>query len=275
MPTLDALLKLGRNKLKHLETPALDARLLLQHATGFTHAEIIAFPEKNIDAEKYIELIGRRAKLEPVSRIIGSREFYGRNFKVTPAVLDPRADTEVLIEAVLSALPPHAIRLLDLGTGSGIIAVTLLAERSQLRGVAVDVSAEALAVALQNAKDNGVADRLDLLQSSWFENVEGGFDAIVSNPPYIESSVIPKLDVDVRDHDPHVALDGGDDGLGCYRAIAGKALAYLRPEGIVAVEIGWRQAQAVTSIFASAGFELLHKHADLSGHDRCLVFKSN
>jgi release factor glutamine methyltransferase len=276
MPTADALLKQARADLAHVDTPALDARLLLQAATGLSHAELVADPALPLSAEaevRFAALVARRVAHEPVSRIRGRREFYGRDFIVTPDVLDPRADTEVLIEAALALLPnDRRLRLLDLGTGSGIIAVTVLAERERSRAVAVDVSSAALLVTEQNAKAHGVDQRLQRIEGSWFDRVEGQFDAILSNPPYIEDKAVNELSRDVRDYDPHLALAAGVDGLDCYRAIAAGASARLTDKGFIAVEIGAGQEQDVAAIFGQHGLELASQHRDLGGHVRCLVF---
>ena len=276
MPKADHLLKAARIALADVETPSRDARLLLQHVTGLSHEALIAEPQTQISddtAQQFETLLERRKRHEPISRILGLREFYGRDFIVTPDVLDPRPDTEVLIETALARLPPDKpSRLLDLGTGSGIIAVTLLAERPLAEGVAVDLSETAIEVARQNAKAHKVDDRLQFITASWFEAVTGRFDAILSNPPYIETDIVPTLEEEVRNFDPHLALIGGYDGLDCYRAIASAACDHLKPEGFVAVEIGVGQENDIASIFAANHFYINSRHRDLGGHIRCLVF---
>lgn len=258
------------------DTAALDARLLLQAATGLSHADIIADPDQLVREdhhEAFSAYLKRRLKAEPVSRILGVREFYGRDFKVTPAVLDPRPDTEVLVDAALGWAKTHPVsRLLDLGTGTGILAVTLLAEWPGSTAVAVDVSSGALAVAADNAKRLGVSERLTLVESSWFGSVEGTFDLIVSNPPYIREVDIAGLAPDVTDYDPHLALTGGADGLDPYRHISASARAFLRPGGAVFVEIGEGQAQDVSALFKSNNFNKLSEYKDLAGHIRILAF---
>ncbi len=288
-----------------IDGSALDARVLLQTASGLLHEDIIAAPEMVLDAatlEKFSNFIKRRLAHEPVSRILGSREFFGREFMVTPAVLDPRADTESLIELILERFPYTVIpakagtqlssdvnlaqrdsrfrgkdglgggRILDIGTGSGAILITLLAERPAFDGVAVDISPEALHVAKVNGLANGVSGRLHLHQGSWFNGLDGTFDLIVSNPPYIPHGDIAGLEVDVKDYDPHLALDGGADGLFAYRAIAADAGLFLAVNGEIAVEIGAGQQTEVTSIFAAKGFSLLATRKDLGGHVRALIF---
>ncbi len=273
MPTVKKLLAQARARLADTETPSLDARLLLQHASRLTHAELIAEQDLILAldvVDSFEALVARRAGYEPVSRILGAREFYGRNFSVTPDVLDPRADTETIVEVCLSFQPQ---RILDLGTGSGILAITLLAERGDATAVAVDVSPAALAVAKSNAVALGVAERLSLVEGSWFSRVVGQFDLIVSNPPYIPSGDVLGLDIEVRDHDPHLALAGGADGLDCYRLIAAGVGAHLAANGVVVLEIGAGQASDVTHIFEETGFALHEQRADLGGHVRALAFR--
>jgi release factor glutamine methyltransferase len=272
MPTVKALLAQAKLKLSETETPSLDARLLLQYVTGLSHVEVVADPDFEVAAnvvEHFESLVVRRAAYEPVSRILGRREFYGREFWVTPDVLDPRADTETIVGVCLAFKPK---RILDLGTGSGILAITLLAECAIASAVAVDVSPTALAVAKSNAQRLHVADRLAFIEGSWFSRVEGRFDLIVSNPPYIPADEVPLLDVEVKDHDPHLALVGGDDGLACYRAIASGAADYLAPGGAIVLEIGAGQDADVTAIFEDEGFQLTQQTEDLGGHIRCLAF---
>lgn len=254
---------------------ALDARLLFQSASGLSHEDIIASPEKALDGAtllKFSDYIKRRLAHEPVSRILGTREFYGRSFQVTPAVLDPRADTEVLVELVLERHGNEPRRVLDIGTGSGAILITLLAERPAFHGVAVDISPEALLVAKVNGLANGVSGRLQLHKGSWFSGLEGSFDLIISNPPYIPHGDIAGLEVDVKAYDPHLALDGGADGLFAYRAIAADAAQFLVANGEVVVEIGAGQQPDVASIFKAQGFSLLATRKDLGGHVRVLIF---
>lgn len=275
--TVQLLLAAAASRLRAAgcDTPDLDARLLLQAATGVTREEMILEPKRKVGEEQrrnFLSFIVRREAREPVSRILCEREFYGRPFRVTPATLDPRADTETLVEAALAVMPGNA-RILDLGTGTGAIAVTLLAERPEATGVATDLSAEALAVALANAQANGVAKRLTLLQGDWFEPVSGVFDIIASNPPYIPASTISELAPDVRNFDPVLALVGGYDGLDPYRIIATSAADHLAAQGHLLVEIGAGQADAVAEIFTSAGFRPTGRHEDLGGHVRCLAFR--
>ena len=256
------------------DTPQLDARLLLQHAAELTREDLILEPHRQVAedrAKRFRDLVGRRSARQPVSRILGEREFYGRVFRLTPDVLDPRPDTETLVDAALK-LMVRGGRIVDLGCGSGAIIVTLLAERPDATGTAVDISPVALDVAGDNARRLGVAARLTLQHGNWFDGLSGRFDLIVSNPPYIPAADIAGLSPDVREHDPAIALSGGADGLDPYRAIAARAAAHLEPDGHVLVEIGAGQADDVEAIFATAGFRAVRRHADLGGHTRCLDF---
>jgi release factor glutamine methyltransferase len=257
---------------------ALDARLLLQAACELSHEEIIAEPDKIISAKQsavFQNFITRRLGHEPVSRILNVREFYGREFVVTPVVLDPRADTETLIDLARGLVTPAqaGFKLLDIGTGSGAIIITLLAELATMQGVAVDISLDALQVAKKNALRHGVSGRLQFHHGSWFEGVAGTFNLIVSNPPYIPHAEIAMLETDVKDYDPHLALDGGGDGLYAYRALAAGASAHLADQGFIVVEIGAGQASDVTEIFTLHHFKLHSKKKDLGGHVRALAFQ--
>jgi len=277
--TLRELIKQASKQLATtgVETAVLDARLLLQAASGLRHEEIVVEPDLVIPPEvaaRFQSLIERRCRFEPVSRILGNREFYGRSFWVTPDVLDPRADTETLIGAALALAKGRGpLRILDLGTGSGAIAVTLLAELPGAKAVASDLSAAALQVAKGNAEALGVANRASFVQANWFDGVDGRFDLIVSNPPYIPLGDIAGLAVDVRDFDPPKALDGGPDGLEAYRRIAGGAGGHLTPGGHVILEIGAGQENAVNDLFRGQGFVRESRHFDLAGHIRCLVLR--
>lgn len=259
------------------EQAALDARLLLQRATGLSHTAIASDPQQAVTAEAladFAAMATRRAAREPVSRILGEREFHGRRFKLTAAVLDPRPDTETVVDAALASLPGDA-RILDLGTGSGAIVITLLAERPDATGLATDLSPSALAVARANAVALGVADRLELVEGSWFGPVVGQFDLIVSNPPYISTAEIAGLPPEVKNFDPLSALAGGPDGLDAYRAIAAEAGAFVTADGRVMVEIGAGQAADVGAVFAVHGFGLDGAFRDLGGHVRCLSFRQS
>lgn len=272
------LLKSARQALERRgsATPALDARLLLQEASGVTREAMIADPDRTIGPEaaaRFRGFIERRLTGEPVSRILGHREFYGRDFIVSPATLDPRPDTETLVEAALSLMPAgKPCRLIDLGTGTGAIALTLLAERPLAEAVLTDISADALAVARANAERLGVAARAGFIAGNWFAGASGRFDLILSNPPYIPTAILPTLEPDVRDFDPRTALDGGPDGLAPYREIAARAPFFIAARGHVIVEIGEGQAVEIEDIFSSSRMMPENRWKDLAGHVRCLGF---
>jgi len=217
------------------------------------------------DHDRFQGLADRRAAREPLSHLLGYRDFYKHRFTVTSDVLDPRPDTETLIEAAL-AVPFQ--RVLDLGTGSGCILLSLLAERPAVLGVGTDISDAALAVAAQNAAHIGVAARASLVQSDWFVAVDGTFDLIVSNPPYIALDEMQDLQPEVRDHEPRMALTDEGDGLACYRAIIAGAPAHLCQNGHLMVEIGPTQAGAVSALMAERGFAQISVTQDIDGRDR-------
>ncbi|MEC7765055.1 MAG: peptide chain release factor N(5)-glutamine methyltransferase [Pseudomonadota bacterium] len=237
-------------------------RLSLERDMDVPPAEMLA----------YEDMLDRRIAREPVSKIIGRRAFWGRDFTVTRDVLDPRPETESLIAEALTG--PAPARLLDLGTGSGILAITLLAEWREAFGVATDLSEPALKVAARNATLNGVDNRLTLIPSDWFSRVEGRFDLIVSNPPYIAADEMPSLSPEVLGFDPQMALTPGGDGLAPYRQIAAKARDHLDPGGRILVEIGYRQGPAVRDIFARAGLEDVRIHPDMDGRDRVVAARA-
>lgn len=248
--------------------PARDARVLLAHAARIEASRVtLIAPEELSDevADRYEQLISLRAIRVPVSHLIGEREFYGRRFKVSGDVLDPRPETETLIETALSQ--PFA-RVLDLGVGSGCILVTLLAEQGQATGVGVDLSDAACLQASANAVLHRVQDRAEIHASDWFSNVDGQFDLIVSNPPYIALSEMEGLSTEVREFEPEMALTDGGDGLAAYRAISAGLGAHLAPKGRVMVEIGPTQAAAVTDLFFSVGLVNVCTIRDLDGRDR-------
>ncbi len=268
------LLRAGAARLRAggIEGAARDARWLLAEAAGLAPERVLLDPERRLgaaQAARFEAMLDRRLAREPVARILGRRAFWGREFAVTPAVLDPRPETESLIAAALEGPVPE--RLLDLGTGAGILAVTLLAEWPGARAIATDIDPACLEVARENAARHGVADRLRLLHSDWFAAVEGGFDLIVSNPPYIAADELAGLAPEVRAHDPARALSPGGDGLAAFRAIAAGAAAHLAPGGRLLVEIGWQQGPEVAALFAEAGLSALRILPDLDGRDRVVV----
>jgi release factor glutamine methyltransferase len=258
-----------------IAAPELDARLLLCHATGLTHEAYVAALNDALApdaAARFGASIERRLVGEPVSRIVGIREFYGRSFRIDASTLDPRPDTETLVEAALGLVDREApLSILDLGTGSGCILVTLLAELPRASGVGVDVSQGALEQARANADALGVGNRVSFAASDWLEAVEGRFDLVVANPPYLSAADMAALSPEVRDHDPGPALDGGPDGLSAYRRIVPGLRKALHPGGFALFEVGSGQAQAVLRLLAEAGLDVgegWHLWRDLAGRPR-------
>jgi release factor glutamine methyltransferase len=263
------------------ESADVDARLLLEHVSGWTALDLIRDPNRSLtDAQlaTLSEVQARRLAGEPVHRILGYRDFHGLRLLLTPDTLEPRPDTEILVDALAPWLRERlsktgSCRLLDLGTGSGAIALSLLKEVPGLEAVGTDISAGALEAAVRNAHLNGVADRFDAVRSDWFSDVTGRFDAIVSNPPYIARAEISGLSRDVREYDPMRALDGGTDGLDAYRSIAVGAQGCLAGDGIIGLEIGWDQKASVSAIFEQSGYRLSDARQDYGGNDRVLIFQ--
>jgi len=257
-----------------IETPELDARILIGRALALDHTGLVAAEKQELSASfaSQIEAFAaRRLAHEPVARIVGEKEFWGLSFRVTPAVLVPRPETETLVELALS-LADHArpLRIIDLGVGSGAILLALLCELPHARGTGIDIAADALAVAHANAERLGLADRAEFTLRD-FAAVEGAFDLVVSNPPYIPSADIAALAPEVRDHDPRHALDGGSDGLAAYRMIVAIAPRLLRPAGHLVVEVGAGQETAVKQLFAQNGLAIAGTRHDLSGIPRALA----
>ncbi|WP_375692061.1 peptide chain release factor N(5)-glutamine methyltransferase [Pseudooceanicola sp. LIPI14-2-Ac024] len=253
-----------------VEGGASDVVLLMTNAFGSAtpRYELFAVLRDPLPAEvadRFEAFVAARMRRQPVSQIIGGQHFWKHRFIVTPDTLDPRPETETLVAA---ALHRPFRRLLDLGTGTGAIAVSLLDERPGATGVATDLSEAALAVAARNADAIGVADRLDLRRADWFDGISGTFDLIVSNPPYITAAEMADLSPEVRDWEPHMALTPGGDGLDAYRAIAAGAPAHLAPGGTLMVEIGMAQGPDVVRIFSVAGLEDVTIHPDMDGRDR-------
>ncbi|WP_233491838.1 peptide chain release factor N(5)-glutamine methyltransferase [Nioella nitratireducens] len=257
-----------------VETPELDARLLMAEALGVPRARLTVAlhdPLGDIAEADFFHMIALRESRRPVSQILGRRLFFDRWFAVTPEVLDPRPETETL---VATALDHPFDRVLDLGTGSGAIVVTLLAERPQATGVGTDLSPHAVQVARRNALSLGVEGRLSLTLSNWYASIAGRFDLIVSNPPYIAATEMAALSPEVREHEPRMALTDEADGLTAYRAIAVGALAHLRPGGWLMVEIGPTQGAAVSDIFRQAGLTEIGLRPDFDGRDRVVLARA-
>ncbi|EJF84295.1 protein-(glutamine-N5) methyltransferase, release factor-specific [Bartonella elizabethae Re6043vi] len=258
----------------------LDAKILVEWITGINAAERISRPDMHVSSEQIIQIeqaVQRRIAGEPVYRIIGIREFYGIPLKLSQETLEPRPDTETLIDLVLPFLKKQVenskkITLLDMGTGSGAIAIAILKQIPQSYAVAVDISEDALKTAIKNAKNAEVIHRFTPLLSDWFDAITDHFDFIVSNPPYIPAKDIKKLAKEVRLYDPLRALIGGEDGLDFYRKLAHEAANHLKENGYVAVEIGYSQEKDVCDLFEKNGFQCLEIRKDLSGIPRALLF---
>jgi release factor glutamine methyltransferase len=262
-----------------IESPELDARILIGHALALDHARLVAAEKQELSgsAASQIEALAkRRLAREPVARILGEKEFWGLSFRVTPAVLVPRPETETVVELALSLADRAApLRIIDLGVGSGAILLALLCELPRARGTGIDIAGDALDVARANAERLGLVDRAEFALCD-FAAVDGTFDLVVSNPPYIASPYIASIDIaalapEVRDHDPRHALDGGPDGLAAYRTIAAIAPRLLRPGGYLVVEIGAGQETAASKLLAQNGLVIAAARHDLSGILRALA----
>ena len=263
-----------------IDQPSIDARLMLEVAADVTRTEIVTDPYRELTAEQEATLedyLTRRARREPVSHIIGRKGFWKILLQVNKNVLTPRPETEVIVDEVLKAFPEQMpFSMLDLGVGSGTILLAVLAERPAAKGLGVDASAEALAVARDNAASLDLNNRAALMHGDWTAGLgDGGFDVVVSNPPYIPTAVIDTLEPEVRDHEPRLALDGGDDGLDAYRLLAPEILRVLKPGGMFAVEIGHDQSKAVEALFKTAGAQQVKTIKDLSTHDRVVTGVKN
>ncbi|HVY87327.1 MAG TPA: peptide chain release factor N(5)-glutamine methyltransferase [Hyphomonadaceae bacterium] len=260
----------GRLAEAGIEHPLRDVRLLMAHAMGVEPVEVILRETDAVDPATLTEFeqaVARRLNGEPVSRIRGRREFYGRTFLVTPAVLDPRPETELLVSEGVKRLPRGG-RVLDLGTGSGCILLSVLAERDDVTGVGLDLSPDALGVARRNAERLAVQDRATLVEGSWDYRFGGAFDLAVSNPPYLAEREFAGLDREVREHDPRLALVSGKDGLEAYRAILAAMPGWLKPGGAIGFEFGSTQGEAVSQLMAGAGLTGVEMLQDLAGHTR-------
>jgi release factor glutamine methyltransferase len=266
-----------------IEEAGNDARRLLAAALGVSAAQLLASsemqlgPEPALTFERYVAC---RAGREPVSRILGERDFYGRTFTVSPATLDPRPDSETLIEVALgfvdrADLRTAPLRILDIGTGSGCLLLTLLCELPAATGLGTDISSAALQTASDNAQRHGVSARAEWIIADALDGIDGPFDLLVCNPPYIRSADIAGLEPEVRDFDPRAALDGGSDGLAIYRRIAPR-LPNVVPNGWAIFEVGYDQAEAVADLLASAtkagDSPRLTLHSDIAGKRRCVAW---
>lgn len=258
-----------------VDSPVLDARMLLEAGAGVSRLEIVTDPRRELSAAQVdaVEaLVARRLAREPLSHILGRKGFWTLEFAVTPDVLTPRPDTELLVETALEFLPQDKpARVLDLGVGSGAILLSVLSERPAVSGVGVDLSEAALMVARANGAALDLNDRIEWRAGDWGEGILGPFDLVLSNPPYIASAEIETLAPEVARHEPRLALDGGADGLDAYRALLPQIRALLGQGGRFALEVGKGQASAVWALIDQAGLEPIDTRADLAGVDRVVT----
>ena len=255
--------------------PRLEAEKLLAHALDVDRLHLYMAPDKPLTVDersRYRSVVKQRHSGTPLQHVIGEVDFYGLRFRVDRETLIPRSETEELLDQVIKRAPrDREIRCLDLGTGTGVIAVCMARYLSKAKVTAVDISPAALEIARENAALNEVADRIEFIESDWFAHVEGRFDFIASNPPYICSDELAELPVEVRDHEPSVALDGGKDGLEKIREIAEKLRSYLHPDGVVLMEIGYEQGDRVKSILESIDLVDVSVERDMAEKDRFVV----
>ena len=263
-----------------IDSPELDARLLIGAALDLDHTGLAVHSARQVtpvEAGVIESFAQRRMAHEPIARILGHKEFWGLDLRLSKATLVPRPDTETVVEAALEFVRSHPmlgkeIRIADIGTGTGAILLALLSELDQAIGTGTDISCEAIATAELNARQLGIADRAGFIQCNYAAALSGSFDLIVSNPPYIRSLDIQTLDAEVRDNDPHLALDGGPDGLDAYRVIIPQAAKLLAPRGGLIVEVGYDQSGQVSQIMQAAGLTLPRPpRADLGGIERVVV----
>jgi release factor glutamine methyltransferase len=270
MTSLGAALAEGAARLKAagVPEPARDARRLMAAALGLAPDRLVLAPEALAEpaAAAFARMVGERARFRPVSQIVGARAFWGRDFLVSAAVLDPRPETETLVALALAG--PRAASVLDLGTGSGAILVTLLAEWPEARGLGIDIDPAALAVAAENAARHGVAARAAFRRGDWTEGLAARFELVVANPPYVAAAEVETLAPDVRDWEPRHALTAGPTGLEAYVRIAAGLPAVLAPGGRALLEIGAAQGDAVAELLRRAGLSRVAVHPDLDGRDR-------
>ncbi|MEM6464297.1 MAG: peptide chain release factor N(5)-glutamine methyltransferase [Pseudomonadota bacterium] len=263
-----------------LPQPQLEARTLVLGVLDVGLSELLMRSDCDISDEDVARVRAagdRRCRREPVHRILGRRSFYDLDLVLSPETLEPRPDTETLVDAALPIV--HEVtarkgycRIADLGTGSGAICLALLSKADEATGLGTDICEEALETAKRNAERNGLASRFSVRRGRWIDALDGSYDLIVSNPPYIPTAEIAILAPEVRDFDPHAALDGGDDGLDSFRTISAGVGRHLAPDGHIAVETGFDQQDAVVALFRRNGFDCIKRATDLGGNDRVAVF---
>ena len=265
----------ARLKAAGIDDPRRATRLLLAHALGVDQAAIIGHPERPVaDCDAFLELVGRRTRGVPMAHILGRREFWSLEFRVTPDTLDPRPDSETVVEAALAAVSGRrgaAISVLDLGAGTGCLLLAVLSELPAAHGIAVDISPAAVAVARGNAIKLGLGQRAQFFAGDWGSALAGGFDLVLVNPPYVPRGEIAGLQTEVAQYEPRLALDGGEDGLDAYRRLAGELPRLLRAGGTAAIEVGCGQWEAVAALFRAAGLGVGNPAFDLAGVARCII----
>ena len=277
--TVEALLREAGQRLGSagIAAPRGEARVLLQAALRQPAEALVRAPEAPVaaaGAQRFDALIARRAAREPVSRILGKREFWSLEFALAQDTLDPRPDSETVVAAALRwcAGRPGRLRALDLGTGTGCLLLAVLSELPDAAGVGTDIAAGAVATAARNAAALGLSGRASFLRADWDSGVEGRFDLVLGNPPYVPGAAIDRLEPEIARWEPRTALDGGADGLDAYRRMAPAIARRLAPPGAAFVEIGAGQESAVEAIMAELGLKRFARHADLAGTIRCLAF---
>ena len=260
-----------------LETPRLDARILIAAAVNKEPQDILLHEELELSPEQSRRLdmlITRRCAGEPISRILGEREFWGLRFRLSPNTLDPRPDSETLISTILSITKDDKVKprqILDVGTGTGCLLLSLLNEWPNSNGIGLDIDFGAVRTACFNAEQLGMRDRSQFLVGDWLSSLECRFDVIVANPPYISTTIINELAPEVRFHDPKKALDGGFDGLVAYRQLIPQCSKYLASNGLLVLEVGATQGKQVVELLFAAGLVRIRAHNDLAGHVRCIT----
>lgn len=257
-----------------IRDPRREARLILAHALGVEPVTVMGYPERAVvDTDAYRRLLARRAAREPLSHLTSRREFWSLEFEVTPSTLDPRPDSEAVVEAALAAIDDTdaAVSIADFGTGTGCLLLALLSELPDATGIGIDLSQDALAVARRNAARLGLTERAYFAVADWGAALKGSFDLIVANPPYIPAGEIENLEPEVARYEPRPALDGGSDGLDAYRRLAPDIARLLTPDGHAVFEFGLGQGPRVASIMTAEGLSICGFRADLTAHDRCVV----
>ena len=260
-----------------IETPELDARIILKEVLSLDDKDLILkesldIPEEMI--EKIITIESRRLNGEPISKIFKKRDFYNSTFVISNDVLDPRPETELIVEIANNYINKNEVKnILDLGTGSGCILLSILKENRMINGLGIDLSKEAISIAKQNSKKLNLEIQSNFLVSNWMSSVNYKYDLVVSNPPYIASEDIKKLSKSVKIYDPILSLDGGDDGLNSYRLIASDLKRIISMNALIIIEIGYNQSLQVIDIFKKNDFKLIKKYNDINGLDRVLTFQ--